>query len=246
MQPFINKNLIKTRFKKSLDTYNRHATVQTGMAAKLIEILAKNCGNKFETILEIGCGTGILTEKILKNINFSEFYTNDIVEDSEKYIQKISKNIVFLGGDAEIMNFSLKADLIISNATFQWFSDLPAFLKKISLNLNKGGILAFTSFGHKNLYEISKITNYKLSYLDKNIFNDCFELVYYDSEIIELIFDNPVKILEHLKYSGTNALSNQSWSRRNFNDFILKYKELFSFSQGVHLTYQPVYFIFKN
>ena len=60
----INKKLLKTRFKKSLLTYSDNAIIQNQMAKELLIKLNELKGNKFNKILEIGCGTGVLTKKM--------------------------------------------------------------------------------------------------------------------------------------------------------------------------------------
>ena len=62
----MNKELIKKRFKKGLKTYNKNAVVQKKMAENLIKLIDEN--TEVDSILEIGCGTGVLTDKIIKKI----------------------------------------------------------------------------------------------------------------------------------------------------------------------------------
>ena len=63
----INKELMRDRFAKNLDSYNDNAKVQKRMAEKLITMVKNKAPQK---ILEIGCGTGFLTELINKNLKF--------------------------------------------------------------------------------------------------------------------------------------------------------------------------------
>ena len=79
----MNKDLIKKRFSKNLKTYNENAKVQKRMAEKLIQLCKKN---NYKKILEIGCGTGFLTECICAKLKFEEaeldifyFQSEDIV-----------------------------------------------------------------------------------------------------------------------------------------------------------------------
>ena len=57
---------IKKRFEKSMNDYDKNATVQDLMASKMIIELLK-ISNKFETVLELGAGTGLLTKRFAKN-----------------------------------------------------------------------------------------------------------------------------------------------------------------------------------
>ena len=66
----INPKLIKKQFEKSFNSYNQNAIVQRLMAEKLVKNLSLIKAD-FNSILELGCGTGILTKEIVKAIKFS-------------------------------------------------------------------------------------------------------------------------------------------------------------------------------
>ncbi|MDD3014767.1 MAG: malonyl-ACP O-methyltransferase BioC [Candidatus Gastranaerophilales bacterium] len=245
----IDKELIKKRFQRSLKTYDDEAIVQKGMASSLIDLLTGNAGNKFNKILEIGCGTGNLTRQIVHNLDFQEFITNDIVEESDKYVQNISDRILFTPGDAETIDLSAGFDLIVSNASFQWMSDLPEFLKKLHSCINKDGILAFTSFSPDNFGEISQLTDCKLDYYSQleliYLINDYFEPIYINNEKEILSFNSPLEVLEHVKQIGVNALNLKFWTKKDLNEFQINYVKYFSDNGKVNLTYCPDYYILK-
>ena len=79
---------IKKHFEKSMNSYNKNAVVQNLMASKMIIELIK-ISDSFDNILELGSGTGLLTEKIAKNLSFNRCYANDLVEKSKIYVQKL-------------------------------------------------------------------------------------------------------------------------------------------------------------
>ena len=54
----MSKFLVKERFRKCLKTYDDNAIVQKIMAQNLVSELEQK---KYNKVLEIGCGTGILT-----------------------------------------------------------------------------------------------------------------------------------------------------------------------------------------
>ena len=122
----MNKDLIQKRFAKNLDTYNNNARIQKKMAARLLSFLDRK---DFNDILEIGCGTGFLTQLVNDNFNFKTYTANDIVESCEKYVKEINPKINFIPADIEkaVENSDKKYDLIISNAAFQWVENLESF-----------------------------------------------------------------------------------------------------------------------
>ncbi len=232
----INKSLVKKRFEKSLETYDDNAIVQKLMAEELIKILPlKN----YDNILEIGTATGILTKEIKKNIKFKTFYANDIVESSKEYIKKIIPEVNFITGDIEEIKLSGSYDLIISNACFQWCSDINILISKLKEHLNDNSILALSMFGDDNLKEIKAVFNMK------NTFN-LPDVVKYKEDKIKLYFDTPKDVLRHLKLTGANALKEFKFTKSRLLKFEEEYKHMFSENGKVYLTYNPVYFLISK
>ena len=130
----MNKDLIRARFAKSLATYNENAKIQKRMAEKLISLLDSN---SYSNILEIGCGTGFLTELIDKKIEFKKYTALDIVNQCEDYIKNINPQINFINIDVEefVSKNTEKYDLIISNASLQWVNNFEEIIKKLKQNL---------------------------------------------------------------------------------------------------------------
>ena len=114
----IDKQLVKQRFSKSLKTYNDNAFVQKRMAERLISMLP---AGEYNSILEIGAGTGILTEKAVRNIKFKEYSCIDLAEEAEEYIKRIIPESSFTAGDIEAMPIKGRYDLIISKSFSKYF-----------------------------------------------------------------------------------------------------------------------------
>ena len=161
----INKNLVKFRFKKSIQTYDDSAVIQKEMAHTLIDKILSNCGNSFDKVFEFGAGTGFLSKNILQKIKFKEYYANDIIEESEFCIKNIINDVNFLAGDIEKIELNKKFNLVVANAVMQWIVDTEELLLKIHNNLEDDGYFAFTSFGEQNFKEIKETTGVSLSYL---------------------------------------------------------------------------------
>ena len=203
----IDKKLITDRFSKSFSTYDDNAFIQNIMASNLIKFVPLN---NFNSIFEVGCGTGILTRYIKTFFLYKNYTANDIVQESKKYVQKIIKDVTFVCGDIEQVKIDKKFDLIISNACLQWCNNLNATIIKLVNMLNKNGILAISIFGQKNLCEIKQLLNVSLNYPKvADIINnvDNFKTIYVGEEIKKIYFDSPIDIIRHFKQTWVNAVA---------------------------------------
>ena len=105
----IDKTLVKKRFSRNLKTYKDNSIVQSKMADRLVGMI--NC--QPEKILELGCGSGLLTDKLVREFSAKDYCALDIVEECRNYIGKISPDIRFYHSDIETYEFQEKYDLII-------------------------------------------------------------------------------------------------------------------------------------
>ncbi len=242
----IDKELVKKRFKKSYSTYDNNAFIQKEMAKKLIEFLPFD---KFGSILEIGCATGVLTKEINKTLGFSVFFANDIVEEARKYIEAINSKIIFLSGDIEEIDLPQKFDLIISNASLQWCNNIETTLNKFMNSLNSGGILAFSVFGDNNLKEIRQIFHLKNNPFSvcrlKEVINS-YNCLYFKEEESRLKFDSPLNVLKHLKLTGVNAIEEAKLTKNKLLNFQKEYEEKYTQNGKSILTYSPIFIILQN
>ena len=165
---------------KAKETYRNSAFVQNKMAKTLCEICAKHFGLNYGKIFEIGSGTGLLTDNIVKNFNFCEIILNDLTENFTGY------NYSFLKGDASVLQLPKNCDLIISGACFQWICNVESFFTKLKKSLNEKGILAFSSFGKDNFYEFKSVENLGLDYCNyAEILSNCgYSIVEYERELL--------------------------------------------------------------
>lgn len=247
MQEKIDKHKVKTGFMKSIETYRKHAIVQEAIASRLTIALEEYTDKELNRILEIGCGPGVMTDKLLKQYNIKDFYANDIVDQYLEVIEEMNPSLKFLGGDVEKIALPDQLDLIVSSSTFQWFQDLEAFLTRAHKKLKKNGLIAFSSFGPENFREIRAVEGKGLNYLsfskvERLLAND-FEILWSDKEIITHYFETPMSVLKHMKLTGVNSLQEKQWTKGDMIRFEEEYKDLFGMDLGVPLTYQPIYFI---
>ena len=244
----MNKELIKQRFSRKLNSYNENACIQKQMAEKLINMVIQSFASlKFEDILEIGCGTGLLTEFAHKKLNYKNYIALDIVPECKKHIEKIDSNIEFISSDIEnYIENSKTFDLIISNASLQWIENLPDFVNKLVSKLNPNGKILFSTFGKENFREIYFVLGKTLTYFSKT---ELQEKLKKHSPLIEeeariMSFKTPKEVLKHIQNTGVNAISQEVWTKKDLLNFEKEYNS-FCFNRPT-LTYNPIYVLIQK
>lgn len=246
MRPMIDKTLIRTRFARNLESYAAEAAIQREMARNLLDQLHLALGKReFETIAEIGCGTGILTDLLEERFDFAQLHLIDLVPECAQF-HRNRANAQFHPGDVETMELPHEVDLILSNAVFQWVDDPAMLLRRLATALKPGGILSFTTFGPENCREIAALTGTGLRYYSSAEWGEFlkpeFELLACSDERYILEFPDPLAVLHHLKSTGvTGVAPTERWNRRKLTEFRHRYREMFSLdNQHVSLTYHPL------
>src|SRR6185436_7080741 len=127
---------------------NKHAFVyQYGEA--LIELLDPK---PYEKILDLGCGTGELTEKIKEKgslIIGIDSSAEMVTKAKEKY-----PLISFETMDATSMNFENEFDAVFSNAVLHWIKESEKVVTNIYRSLKEGGRLVAEFGGRNNVKNI--------------------------------------------------------------------------------------------
>ena len=153
------KKQIENNFGQNLHAYEDNAQVQ--------DIVAQNLCDLVETenplnILEIGCGTGLLTKKLISKFPKSKILATDISDLMVSHSQEKFKscdNVSFQKMDGEDIILNQKFDLIVSNMTFQWFEYSYHSIDKMKSFLNQNGHLYFSTIGQNNFKEWQEALN---------------------------------------------------------------------------------------
>lgn len=249
--PSIDKNRIRKRFARSASSYHQAAEVQRDMAETLLDQLFMADGrSEFQRILEAGCGSGLLTDRLEERLLFERLYLLDLVDEWSDFHQK-RPGTEFITGDIEQVELPHDLDLVISNALFQWIGDLPRLLGRFADALCPGGILAFTTFGPENLREVAALTDRGLAYPGREellaMLEKHFEPLACREETVTCFFERAVDILRHFKATGVTATGGTAWSRARQAAFETGYREHFMAEDGrLPLTYHPITLIARK
>ena len=246
----IDKALVAQRFAKAGQSYVEHAVVQKQISAQLFEYLKSYCPKTFDSVLEIGCGSGNLTHLFQTHFQFDQLFLNDLYEDVDQHFSTI-ENIAWLIGDIEQLHLPQSLDAVISSSALQWMTDLPTLLHRIHDALKPNAYFGFSTFGSDNLTEIKQLTGQGLNYislefLKRQLEQQNFEVLLIEQEVKQIYFDHPKSVLQHLKATGVTATAkSHRWTKQSLQQFYSDYQQFYD-EQGFRLTYHPIYVIARR
>ncbi len=257
MTSFPDKQLVGSRFGRSLHTYRQSAVVQREMAARLAGMVGRaGAPPHFGRVLEVGAGSAVLTSELLSRHSVGSYFANDLVPASRGFVMEaLAAGEVaegqFLEGDIETLDpLPGGLDLVASNATVQWLHDLGGFFGRMAGALEPGGLLAFSTFGPGNMREIAELEGVSLAYRTPAEIEACagglFEPLLVEEAVRRLEFPSPEAVLRHIRETGVNGISGRGWGMARHREFLRRYREAFPLGEGVGLTYHPLYCCFRR
>ncbi len=248
----MNKTLVQARFKRALGTYDQHAGVQAGAAGRLLELVRATLGHEFPRVLEIGCGTGLFTRRLLDALQVRDIYANDLVPECKKYLPSgQTARLHFLPGDAESMpEWPCDLDLAVSNAAFQWLHAPGEVIQALARALKPGGGLAIAVFGPENCRELAATLGVGLPYRScrewLSLAAADFDCLAAEEHETMLVLPGPRDVLRHLQGLGANSLTDWRWRKDTLRDWEARYRGAYAVAGGVRLTQQVLQLIFKK
>jgi malonyl-CoA O-methyltransferase len=152
----IDKPFVKKSFNASADTYDQYAGLQIQLGAPLLE-LSDLHQETAACILDIGMGTGNLTAQLRAAYPSARVHGCDIAFNMIAHARnKLAQApLLFSVADAEQLPYKGQAfDLVASNCTYQWFSQLNQALSEVMRVLRKDGLFIFSAFGASTFCEL--------------------------------------------------------------------------------------------
>ncbi|SFI60388.1 malonyl-ACP O-methyltransferase BioC [Thermoflavimicrobium dichotomicum] len=264
MEVYIDKQWVAKRFNRAAFTYDEHAVIQRRMAYQLLWQLRNSawCG---QHILEIGCGTGYLTQLLLDYYPEVKITAVDLADNMVQLArEKVSplSRVQFIVEDAEEMEWKENSfDLIISNATIHWFQSPLKAIRKWRKALTTQGALLLSTYGPDTLQELADL--FRKVENDMGVVPGVHILPFYPSDIWEGFFrqggyadvDSKEKWLRQLYPSCRDFLytikaTGESFSdmRRNIitsshilQEVMDKYSLAFRWKKKVYATYHMIF-----
>ncbi|MBI4650478.1 methyltransferase domain-containing protein [Candidatus Desantisbacteria bacterium] len=258
----MKNNLISKHFSKSAKHYDAHAVLPQKLCSLLTEYISARIKNKYKNglILDIGTGTGeliITLKKMFPDAVIAGFdIAHGMIEEANKKInQGISGNKT---STSDIYLFQADAEKIpvkdtcccfaVSNAAYQWISDLEQAFKEVFRILTPGGKFIFTIFGDRTLNELIASGSNKVGHLEfKNKEKIILILTKTGFAINDFITHNYIiynpdifSLLQSLKRMGAgNIFWEKGLSGRAFlKKLNTNYTNLFGTDKGLPATFE--------
>jgi malonyl-CoA O-methyltransferase len=253
----IDKKKVNRNFSKGASTYDEYALIQRHMAEKL-DIFIEGSEKVFN-VLEIGCGTGIFSEKILKKFPNSKIDFLDISSDMIKNMKEkigTKENLNYIVEDIENYKPEKKYDFIFSNASFQWIHNQEGLFNHLYSILNFGGFILFSTFGkdtycelRESLKAIDPSLEYSQNFISlkelKEIIQDKYEILATEEERVKEDYDCVMDFLKMIKGIGANSALSQSkpFTRDKFNRLEEEYRKNYCSGESIEVTNHLIYMI---
>jgi len=121
--------------------YARHARFVSELGQPVVELLAPRPG---ERILDLGCGDGALTEKLVA------LGCEVIAVDASaaQVAAARARGLDARVGDGQALDFNAEFDAVFSNAALHWMRDAPRLLAGVHRALRPGGRFVAECGGH--------------------------------------------------------------------------------------------------
>ena len=216
MNPLENfhKNNIRLCFNRAALTYDQGSYPQQIIGNNLIGLICKYL-TSYNTIIDLGCGTGIITEQLARCIHYKFFYAIDISEQLILHAQSrlLPRGINVFTQDFDQLNFpDILFDLVFSNMALHWSGDILSSLQRINHSLAPNGIIACTiplTGTFAELPSTSRNEFISLAELQKQLHTSGLTLLECYSEQFTFAYSSRLNALKSIQATGANYLFNR-------------------------------------
>lgn len=137
------------------EAYHQISSPQFTWGLKVLERLPLS-GD--ETVLDAGCGSGRLSEKLLERLPRGRLIALDssqnMLREAKAALHRFGDKVTYLKADLGALELDRVADAVFSTATFHWVLDQDALFAGLLRALKPGGLLVAQCGGTGNLHAI--------------------------------------------------------------------------------------------
>jgi malonyl-CoA O-methyltransferase len=253
-----NRQSVRARFSNAADSYDNRAQVQRGVAGRLAEELVLPSGAP--RILEIGCGTGLFTEELIRLFPNASLVALDISEQMIEVAkgQIDAPHIRWIARDFMDYFPEEQFDLIVSSATFQWMTPLTVLFHHIKELLAPNGHVAFSMMTAGTLEELHQLRRELFPHkipaqelessesVRRALRKSGFEIMWENEDHIEELYTDALTFIRSIHELGITggkySAGSRPLTRREMSTLIAEYQRRHQLGSGVIASYQVGYF----
>lgn len=153
----LHKHSLRTAFDRAAERYDEVAVLQREVGERIMQRL-EYVRIEPATILDVGAGTGVFSQALSRRYGKSRVLALDLAPRMLAQARRRKgwfSRQGFVCGDAESLPIAdASIDLIFSNFTLQWCSELDRTFAEFRRVLRPGGLLMFSTLGPDTLKEL--------------------------------------------------------------------------------------------
>lgn len=259
------KHGIRRNFARRARSYDQHAQMQRLMAHRLVSEVREAMGQA-RRILEIGCGTGYLTQLLRQANQEARLVALDldaVLVEAARQRLGAAAGVAWLVADGE-SPLGGAYDLIIANATFQWFTQPAETMGNYYQNLAPGGFLAFSTLGPGTFRELAgalaraagslRLSTPKIPAQDFNNRNTWsnllsgagFRKVQVTGEMVTITFPSVPAFLKTLQATGATNPRPAPFSPRLLTSMIAAYQAGYGKNGAIPVSYEMIWAVARK
>ncbi len=214
----LDKKITRMHFERAAESYDGAAVLQREIAKRMGQRLDYIIQQP-KRVLDVGCGTGYITEDLLKRYPKAEIVALDLAHSMARKTQLHGtwlRKPKVVCADAESLPLAENSiEMIISSLMLQWSNDLNKVFTGFHHVLAPNGLLLFSTFGPETLTEIrqswSKVDNHPHTsdFPDMHEIGDAllqagFQDPVTDMEMITMTYSNVRQLMRDIKQIGAS------------------------------------------
>ena len=244
------ENKVRKSFSKAAVHYEQLSGLQQAIGLRLLDELKDE---KPQRVLDIGMGTGWLTEKISQDFPDAKVAGIDFAEGMLLASRHKKERFQAIGAHAEMLPFSDGSfDLIISNLSYQWVEKLNGAFREAERVLRQNGVFYLSCFGSQSLRELFQCFNdrkslQKLQLPTREDISSAFsEEAFYDFhitfDIYKVYFPDVLTLLKWLKKTGANVNPQEVVIGKDFlKEIDSVYRRKFSDQGKIYASFEVIW-----
>lgn len=248
------KNRIASTFGLKNLTYEENALFQAKCINRLLSFICP-VATKNGRWIDMGCGTGLLVDRCRSqagNSRIGHYFGLDIAFEPLRFLKKKAGSDA-TGIQADIDRLPFKSKIFegsIAASVLQWVADPAPVFARVHEILIPAGYFGFSIFingSFNELFQIRASFGRSLpvycpepSALKAIVADTGFAFIQCEIAEEKHYFPDAITLLKTISGMGGAITADNKLTRRQLNEFCLRYEETFRESKGIPLTYRAI------